>query len=189
MFKYLCLLMTLIGSHCQAEEYVVAKGVSWLKGVIPESTSIEFNKSRIKFDGCRHREYELSFVQPLNKSLALEGGVSYARGKLQWGINDQKISLKRYSFLPRFTINHKMSVSAGLILQSAPEFTTSQGLDINLPQSKIYMLSSRFKGIRNDHQVDIALSSHHWEATGEFGGMFDRGLIDNKVNVNYSAFF
>ncbi|MBU2878576.1 hypothetical protein [Aliiglaciecola lipolytica] len=189
MFKYLCLFMTLVGSSCQAGEFFIAKGVNWLNNLVPETTKIEFNKSRIKFDGCRHREYELTFSQPVNQRLSFEGGMSYANGKLQWGINSQKISLKRYSFLPRYSVNRKISLSAGVILQSAPEFSTSQGLELALPKSKIYKISSRFKGIRDDHQVDIALSSHHWDANDEFGTLFDNGLIDNKLNVNYAAFF
>ncbi|GAB2677747.1 hypothetical protein [Aliiglaciecola aliphaticivorans] len=189
MCKYICLFMLLIGGTCQAEEHFIAKGVNWLNSFIPETTKIEFNKFRIKFDGCRHREYELSFVHPVNQRLSFEGGMSYAKGKLEWGINNQKISLKRYALLPRYSVNRKMSVSAGVILQSAPEFSTSQGLELALPKSKIFKISSRFKGLRDDHQVDFALSSHHWDATSEFGTLFDNGLVDNQVNVNYSAFF
>ncbi|MFA3791761.1 hypothetical protein AB6T38_11635 [Aliiglaciecola sp. SL4] len=189
MFKCLCLFMLLFGSTCQAQEHIISKGVSWLNSIIPETTKIEFNKLRIKFDGCRHREYELSFVHPVNQRLSFEGGMSYANGRLEWGINNQKISLKRYALLPRYSLSREMSFSAGVILQSAPEFRTSQGLELALPKSKIFKISSRFKGVRDDHQLDIALSSHHWEATGEFGTLFNRDMIDNQVNVNYSAFF
>ncbi|MDC0603232.1 hypothetical protein OAP14_09460 [Aliiglaciecola sp.] len=189
MFKYLCLFMTLIGSQCHAQENIVAQGVNWLKSSLPEATKVEFNKSRIKFNGCKHREYELALTQPLSKNLSLEGGLSYYKGQLAWGINNQKISLKRYSFLPRYRVSNLVSVSAGMVMQSAPEFKTSQGLELNLPKSRIYMISSRFQGVRDDHQVDVELSSHKWDSTGEFGSMFAQGMVDNKINVSYSAFF
>ncbi|GAA0853777.1 hypothetical protein [Aliiglaciecola litoralis] len=189
MFKYLCLSMALIGGACQAEENFVAQSVNWLKSGLPESVNVEFQKSRIKFNGCKHREYVLALTQPLSKNFSLEGGVTYAKGQLNWGINNQKISLKRYSFLPRYQISQTISVSAGMVLQSAPEFKTSQGFELNLPKSKIYMFSSRFEGVRDEHQVEIALSSHKWDATNEFGTLFANGLVDNKLNVSYSAFF
>lgn len=156
---------------------------------MPEATKVEFNKSRIKFNGCKHREYELALTQPLSKNLSLEGGLSYYKGQLAWGINNQKISLKRYSFLPRYRVSNSVSVSAGMVMQSAPEFKTSQGLELNLPKSRIYMISSRFQGVRDDHQVDVELSSHKWDSTGQFGSMFAQGMVDNKINVSYSAFF
>ncbi len=76
-----------------------------------------------------------------------------------------------------------------MVMQSAPEFKTSQGLELNLPKSRIYMISSRFQGVRDDHQVDVELSSHKWDSTGQFGSMFAQGMVDNKITVSYSAFF
>jgi len=189
MFRCLCLFLTLVSGSCLANDNFVVQGVNWLTSSLPDSTSVEFNKSRIKFNGCKHREYELALIQPLTSKFAIEGGMTYAKGQLNWGINNQKISLKRFSFLPRYKVSENISVSAGMVLQSAPEFKTSQGFELNLPKSKIYTLSSRFMGSRDAHQLEIELSSHQWEPNGEAGSFFDNGLVDNKFNVSYSAFF
>lgn len=189
MVKYLCLFMTLIGTTCHAQDNFVKNSVNWLKSNLPEATKLEFNKSRIKFNGCKHREYELLLTQPFSENFSFEGGLTYAKGQLSWGINNQRISLKRYSLMPRYKVNHYMSLSAGMVLQSAPEFKSSQGVAFDLPKSRIYMVASRFKGVREDHHVDVELSSHRWDSTGELGSLFDNGFIDNKVNVSYSAYF
>ncbi|TRY31448.1 hypothetical protein [Aliiglaciecola sp. M165] len=189
MVKYLCLLMTLVGTTCQAQDNFVSQSVNWLKSSLPDTVNVEFNKSRIKFNGCKHREYELKLTQPFTENFSFEGGLTYAKGQLSWGINNQKISLKRYSVMPRYEVNHYVSVSAGMVLQSAPEFKSSQGVQFELPESRIYMITSRFKGVREDHHVDLEFSSHRWESTGELGSLFDNGFIDNKVNVSYSAYF
>lgn len=189
MIKYFCILLALLSSTCQAQSNMVAVGVDWLKSNLPETTKVEFNKARIKFNGCRHREYELSFVQPWNKYFSLEGGISYARGQLNWGINDQQISQRRYSFLPRLIVSNLVSVSAGVIFQSAPEFKTSYGEAFDLPESKIFVVSTRFEGMRDNHQVEVELSSHRWDATGSGSSWFERGAADSKLSVSYSAFF
>lgn len=189
MVKYLCLFMTLIGTTCQAQDNFVAQSVNWLKSSLPDTTKVEFNKSRIKFNGCKHREYELLLSQPFTDKFSFEGGLTYAKGQLSWGINNQRISLKRYSVMPRYKVSHRMSISAGMVIQSAPEFKSSQGVALELPKSRIYMITSRFKGVRDDHHIDLELSSHRWESTGEQGSLFNSGLVDNKLNVSYSAFF
>lgn len=189
MVRLICIVMMLVCINCQAQENYISAGIQWLKSSLPETTKVELIKSRIKFDGCKHREYELAFTQPINQSFSLEGGFSYAKGSLNWGVNNQQISVRRYSFLPRFKINNRMSVSAGVIYQSAPEFKTSQGVELQLPTSHIYKISSRLQGLRDHHQVEFELSSHAWDATAEFGSLFENGLTDNKINVSYSAFF
>lgn len=189
MVKYICFLVALLSGNCQATDNFLATSFDWFKSNLPDSTNLQFEKSKIKFEGCKHREYRLFLVQPISDNFSIESGVSYAKGKLTWGINSQKISLTRYSFLPRFNINNKISLSAGVILQSAPEFRTSQGVEFNLPKSKKFLVSSRFRGMRDNHEIDIELSSHSWEATGETNSWFDQGRSDNKLNVSYAAYF
>ena len=195
MVKYICIIVALLSGNCQASDsYTVTDSLlsssfNWLKSSLPDSTKFQFNKSKIKFDGCKHREYKVSLNQPISDNISIESGISYAKGALNWGINSQKISLKRFSFLPRYKINNSISFSAGVIVQSAPEFKTSQGEQFQLPKSKKFLISSRIKGLRDAHEIDFELSSHRWEATGETNSWFDRGLADNKVNVSYAAYF
>ena len=91
MAKYICLIVALLSANCQATDNFLANSFDWFKSNLPDSTNLQFSKSKIKFEGCKHREYKLSLTQPINSKFSIESGVSYAKGKLSWGINSQKI--------------------------------------------------------------------------------------------------
>lgn len=189
MKKYILLVLLLLGANCQAEENFIKSSVNWIKESLPDNTKVVFNKSKIKFTGCKQREYDLSLYQPINSVLSLEGGLMYATGKLNWGVHRQKISLKRYSFVPRVKLNNRVNFGVGVVLQSAPEFRTSIGEDFDLPRSQILLANARFRGIRDTHEIEVEFSSHKWDATNQFGTLFENGLTDNKLTVSYQAFF
>jgi hypothetical protein len=189
MKTILCTLLLLLGSQCHAEDNFWKTSLNWAKQSLPQDTKISFNKSKIKFRGCKHREYEIAINKPISDTLTLEGGITYAKGRLNWGINNQKISLIRYSFVPRLQLNNRVSLGAGVVYQSSPEFRSSFGSSFDLPESQMLLVNSRFKGLREDHQVEIELSSHKWDATNPAGNWFERGAADNKLTVSYAAFF
>lgn len=189
MKKLFSIALLLLTVNCQAEDNFFKSSINWIKQSLPDSTRVEFNKSKIKFTGCKQREYDLSLYQPINSALSLEGGISYATGKLNWGIHTQKISLKRYSFVPRLKVNNRVSFGAGVIYQPSPEFRTSIGEDFDLPKSQILLINGRFRGMRDTHEIEVELSSHRWDATKQFGVLFENGLTDNKLTVSYQAFF
>lgn len=184
-----CTLLLITGFQCNAEDNFWKNSANWVKQSLPQDTKISFNKSKIKFKGCKHKEYEIALNQPISEDLTLEGGITYAKGRLNWGINKQKISLIRYSLVPRYQLSNRVSIGAGVIYQSAPEFKASFGASFDLPKSQIFLVNTRFKGIRDDHQVEIELSSHSWEATSTTGSWLERGAADNQLSVSYSAFF
>lgn len=187
MKRLLPTLMTLFCVSAGAQENVLKSGFNWLKSQVPQGTQLSFHKSRIKFNGCKHREYELRVDQPLSEQVSLEGGVTYAKGKLNWGIHQQKISLMRFSLVPRVTVSDDVSVGAGVVYQSAPEFRTNQGQGFDLPKSRIWLVNSRFAGLKDNHSVELELSQHRWDATNEIGGLFENGFTDNKLMLSYQV--
>ena len=185
----LLVLLTSAHAFCHAEENFLKSSVNWLKSSLPQDTQVQFYKSKIKFNGCKHRDYELKISQPMSDDLTFEGGIAYAKGKLNWGIHNQKISLMRFSIMPRVQLNNHMSVGVGMVYQSAPEFRTSFGPNLTLPKSQMLVLNSRFQGIRENHHVEVELSNQRWDATDPTGNWFERGAADNKLSINYQANF
>jgi hypothetical protein len=189
MVKYLILLLSLSSLHCNANDNFWSQSVTWLKDSLPDSSQLEFNKASIKFEGCRQKDYQLMLTQNINSHLYLETSVGYAYGKLSWGAHSQKVSVKEWSLVPRYQLSEKMDVGLGMIVQSAPEFKTSQGAQIDLPKNATWLFSTRFKSSSDKHYLEVAMSSQQWQATSETGNWFARGRADNKLNVSYRAFF
>ena len=143
----------------------------------------------MKFNGCKHREYELQLSQPLTDNLTFEAQLTHAKGQLDWGTYKQSVSLEQYSFIPRYSMNERVSLGAGVVVQRSPEFKTSQGFDMDLPGSQMFLVNSRFKGLSNNHQVELEFSSTKYSATSSTGSWFERGQADNKITLSYEASF
>ena len=189
MVRSLSVLFIFVCSNVCAKDALLREGVNWLKGSLPEGTEVTFNKSRLKFDGCKHREYELAINQPFSENFSVEALVTHAKGQLVWGTYQQSVSVKKYSFIPRYQVSENVSLGAGMVYQSSPEFKTSQGFDINLPKSQMFLVSSRFQGLRNNHHIELEFSSTKYSATDTAGNWFERGAADNKFTVSYEASF
>ncbi|MFT4937145.1 MAG: hypothetical protein ACI88A_000159 [Paraglaciecola sp.] len=189
MVKYLIILLSLLSLHCSANDNFWSLSVEWLKGSLPDNSQLEFNKASIKFKGCRQKDYQLLLTQNINSHLYLETSVGYAYGKLSWGAHSQKVSVKEWSLVPRYQLSEKLDVGLGMIVQSAPEFKTSQDTQLDLPKNSTWILSTRFKSLSDQHYFEVAVSSQQWEASSATGNWFARGLADNKLNVSYRAIF
>ncbi|MFT5674591.1 MAG: hypothetical protein ACI808_000513 [Paraglaciecola sp.] len=189
MVKYLIILLSLFSLHCSANDNFLSQSVDWLKKSLPDNAQIDFNKASIKFKGCRQKDYQLMLTQNINSNLYLETSVGYAYGKLSWGAHSQKVSVKEWSLVPRYQLNEKIDVGLGMVVQSAPEFKTSQGVQFDLPKNSTWLLSTRFKNSSDKHYFEVAMSSQQWQATSETGNWFVRGRADNKLNVSYRALF
>lgn len=189
MTKFLPVVLFLTSSVVCAEEKLLKQGVGWLKGSLPESTSINFTKSRVKFNGCKHLEYELKVAHPVSENLSLEAKITHAKGQLDWGVHKQSVSLEQYSVIPRYSMNERISLGAGVVFQSAPEFKTSQGFDTDLPRSHVLLINSRFNGLTGNQHFELELSSTRYSATNSTGSWFERGQADNKISFNFEASF
>lgn len=190
MKNILLLVLVVLSIDCVADEKQFWNdSVDWVKSTLPEKTRLDFTKSRFKFNGCKHKEYALNLSQPIMDNFYIESGVSYAKGKLNWGIHQQEISLVRVSLVPRVDINEAISVGFGIVLQSAPEFRTNQGDEVDLPKSKSFLLNSRFNLASNKHYVEVQLSSDQWQQTATQGSWMERGQTDSKISLNYKAAF
>jgi len=189
MGKYLLILLLLLSVQCRAGQNILSSSLSWLKSALPEQTQLSFNKDKIKFEGCRHKEYELLLTQALTRNLFIESSLSYASGKLNWGVYQQKVSARQWSFVPRYQFSEKVNVGFGIKVQAAPEFKTSQGVDIDLPKNKTFLASTRVKGFAEKHYIEITISSRQWVATNINGTWFEKGASDNKLNISYQAYF
>lgn len=189
MLKYLLVILPLLSLHCRASEDFWSTGVSWLKQALPEHTELEFNKEKVTFKGCRQRDYQLQLTQYFKNDFFIETSLGYASGKLNWGAYNQKISVKEWSLVPRYQLSERVNFGFGIVMQTAPEFKTSQGVDLELPKNMTWVLSSRIQGLTKQHYMELSVTSQRWQSSNASGTWFEQGRADNKLNISYQAFF
>ncbi|WP_339767778.1 hypothetical protein [uncultured Paraglaciecola sp.] len=163
--------------------------LNWLKQSLPQSADLEFNKKSIKFDGCHQRDYQLTFHQEFGEDIYVDTQIGYVKGELSWGAHNQKTTTRQWAILPRYRVNHQISLGLGYVKQMDTNLETSQGADIQLPASDQWLLSSRFT-LDSDHQyVEVALSKALWQANDAAQTWLGQGRTDKQINIVYVANF
>ncbi|MCC2617419.1 hypothetical protein LJ739_14295 [Aestuariibacter halophilus] len=184
---FLCLLLS-SGVHAQNDSPLKAS-LEWLASQLPDSTEYRFEKTKIAFAGCRHRDYSLMFIQPLSDRVDLEAGVTYAKGVLNWGVYSQRLSATTLQITPRFRVNENLSVGVGWEKQQAPRFQAGVSTDVRLPSSERVSVTSRWLLDNQAHQVDVEISRQRWQASAATGSWFERGDVDTRVTLSYQRLF
>jgi hypothetical protein len=181
-----CLIMSNV---CAAGSDAFDATFKWLKTWAPQNIEFVVEKSSIKFSGCKQKEYLALIHQPISKNIMLEMGLGYAKGRHSWGVFKQRVSVKQISVIPRYQINHYMSLGMGFVMQSETEFRTSQGIEFNLPQNTEWLVNSRTAGFIDSHYWEWTASSQKWQASNALGAIFENGLTNNKVGLSYNGYF
>jgi hypothetical protein len=179
----------MVSSYCSASSDALAITLSWLQTWAPQNVEFKMVKSAIKFSGCKQKEYLAALNQPLTENILLEMGLGYAKGAHSWGMFNQKISIKEFSFIPRYQFSHDISIGFGVIAQSQTEFKTSQGFEFNLPKNTEWLLNTRMDGFANNHYWEWTASSQKWSASNDLGGLFENGATNNKIGLSYNGYF
>lgn len=190
MMKNLLLLLCAVFSvNCVAENIWVKNSVEWLTDSLPEETLFNFDSEGLGFKGCKHREYQMRLSQPLSQDFSLDTTIGYSKGKLQWGVFSQKVSMYEWSLVPRYQVSERISFGVGFVSQSEVSFKTTQGLTFDLPRNTEWLAASRIQGLAENHYWELKVSSQKWQASAASGTWFERGEADNKINLLYSGYF
>jgi hypothetical protein len=179
----------MVSSHCSASSDALATTLGWLQTWVPQNVEFKMLKSAIKFNGCKQKEYVAAYNQPFTDNVLLEMSLGYAKGTHSWGVFNQKISVKEFSFIPRYQYSHDISIGFGMITQSQTEFKTSQGFEFNLPKNTEWLVNTRTDGFADNHYWEWTASSQKWSASTDLGGLFENGATDNKIGLSYNGYF
>jgi hypothetical protein len=179
----------MLSSCCSASSEMLTTTLDWLQTWAPQNIEFKVEKSSIKFNGCKQKEYLALVNQPITENIVLEMGVGYAKGRHSWGAFNQKISVKELSFIPRYQISHDLSIGFGLVTQSQTEFRTSQGVEFNFPKNTQWLVSARTDGFEKFHYWEWRASSQKWETSEELGLLFENGLTNNNIELRYTGHF
>ena len=179
----------MVSSHCFANSDALANTLNWMQTWAPQNLEFKMTKSAIKFKGCKQKDYFASLNQPITKNIMLEMGLGYAEGAHSWGAFNQKVSVKEFSFIPRYQFSHDVSIGFGVIAQSQTEFKTSQGFEFNLPENTEWLVNTRIDGFANNHYWQWTASRQKWSASDALGGLFEDGAASNYISLSYNGYF
>ena len=146
MVRSLSVIFIFVCSNVCAKDALLREGVNWLKGSLPEGTEVTFNKSRLKFDGCKHREYELAINQPVSENFSVEALVTHAKGQLVWGTYQQSVSVKKYSFIPRYQVSETVSLGRAWCIRVHLSLKPHKGLILTCQKVRCFLSAVVFKG-------------------------------------------
>lgn len=189
MKRLLISFFVLASFSCFAENSLVRSSVQWIADVLPDDTSFDLASAGLGFKGCKQRDYQMRISQPLTASFSMDTSLGYSKGKLQWGVFSQKVSVYEVSIVPRYQVSERLSFGLGVIAQSEVKFTTSQGLAFDLPRNTEWLASSRIQGSAPGHYWEVMLSSQKWQTSQNAGSWFERGTANNKLTLLYNGSF
>lgn len=179
----------LISTQCSANTDAIAATVTWLQSWAPQTIQLTVQESVINFSGCKQKEYLAAFTQPLSKNVVLEMGLGYAKGVHSWGSYNQKVSLKKFTFIPRYQVSQDISIGFGVKAQSQTEFKTSQGFEFNLPKNTEWLVNTRTYGFATKHYWEWTASSQKWSRSNDLNGIFESGATNNMIGLSYNGYF
>jgi hypothetical protein len=187
--RLLISFFVLASFSCFAENSLVRSSVQWIADVLPDDTSFDLASAGLGFKGCKQRDYQMRISQPLTASFSMDTSLGYSKGKLQWGVFSQKVSVYEVSIVPRYQVSERLSFGLGVIAQSEVKFTTSQGLAFDLPRNTEWLASSRIQGSAPGHYWEVMVSSQKWQTSQNAGSWFERGTANNKLTLLYNGSF
>ncbi|MEO9944501.1 MAG: hypothetical protein ABJD02_12145 [Paraglaciecola sp.] len=174
---------------CFANIEMLEPTIEWLSGFNSENIELGVDKSAIKFAGCNQVTYSASFNQALTKSASLEMSLGYAKGRHSWGVFNQRVSFKELSIIPRYQVNHDLSIGAGVTLQTSTEFKSAQGVQLDLPKNSEWLLNARMNGMHSSHYWEVAIASQTWDVSQTFSSIFDKKVTNSKLELQYKGYF
>ena len=189
MKQILLVSTVLFCCNAYATDSLLKVSLGLVKDSLPKDIDVSFSKSRIKFDGCKHREYQLRFVKPVSEAFSIEADMTHAKGQLDWGVYNQSVSVMRYSIVPTYHYSEQLAFGAGMTYQSSPDFKTSHSGEFELPEHKKLFVRTRIFGMRQDHHVEFELSRANWQATSAEGNWLEQGKSDSRLTLTYQGSF
>jgi len=173
-----------------ANASVVEKAQQWLNKYTDsdDTFSLTLTKNKIKFKGCKQKQYQLALSQRIAPMFNIEAIVHYNKGLLDYGVLSQRVKSHEFEVVSwwdsgnyRVGLSHKvrprheMSVPVADTIQLPT--STSAGVYLEIP----------FK--ENKHLLTLGALRESWESDGASLQLPWRSSRDNQVKVQYAITF
>lgn len=192
--KYYCLSLLasvlLAPGTCSASASFGEKAEEWLsdKIDIADAVSVSLSKNKIKFDGCRQKDYRLSIATSLTSAINVEAVARYGRGVLEFGVFNQRVTSRAYELI---TWWQQPDYRMGLASQLRPAHSLDLPMSgsFALPDSTTFSVYFETEGWQEAHTLSFALRRESWRAnSSDLTLSWDRSA-DNQIQMAYRIGF
>ncbi|MCW8109792.1 hypothetical protein OPS25_14895 [Alteromonas ponticola] len=150
--------------------------------------AVTFTKKKLRFNGYKQREYELTMAQHLSPRMTIEATLHYEKGRQDYGVLNQKVSSKGYQLASWYQMgSYAWGISNRVV--SAHEINIPLAETIDLPTSQAVSLNMRTEGFRDTHHLLFSAVREKWSAENPALGLSWNKAYDNQLRMNYSIVF
>ncbi|MBU3020753.1 hypothetical protein [Aestuariibacter sp. A3R04] len=182
--------MTFAPSICVAGSSIGEQAESWLseKVDVSDRISVSLSKNKIKFDGCRQKDYKLSVATSLTRNINVEAIARYGRGVLEFGVFNQRVTSRAYELITWWQQpNYRMGLASQL--RPAHDLDLPMSGSFSLPDSTTFSVYLETQGWRDAHTLSFALRRESWRAnSSDLVLSWDRSA-DNQIHLGYKIGF
>lgn len=173
-----------------ANASVVEKAQQWLNKYSDSDDifSLTLTKNKIKFKGCKQKQYQLAFSQKIAPMFNIEAIVHYNKGLLDYGVLSQRVKSHEFEVVSwwdrgdyRLGLSHKVRPRHEMRIPVADTIrlptSTTAGLYVEVPFNE------------DRHLLTIGAMRESWESGGASLQLPWRSSRDNQVKVQYAITF
>ncbi|WP_394222983.1 hypothetical protein [Alteromonas gracilis] len=173
-----------------ANASLVEKAEQWLNNYSDsdDTFSLTLTKNRIKFKGCKQKQYQLAFSQKITPMFNVEAIVHYNKGLLEYGVLSQRVRSHEFEVVSwwdsgdyRVGLSHKVRPRHELSIPVTDRIqlptSTSAGVYLEIP----------FK--EDTHLLTLGAVRESWESDGASQEIAWRASRDSQVRVQYAITF
>ena len=173
-----------------ANASVVEKAQQWLNKYSDSDDifSLTLTKNKIKFKGCKQKQYQLAFSQKIAPMFNIEAIVHYNKGLLDYGVLSQRVKSHEFEVVSwwdrgdyRLGLSHKVRPRHEMRIPVADTIrlptSTTAGLYVEVPFNE------------DRHLLTVGAMRESWESGGSSLQLPWRSSRDNQVKVQYAITF
>jgi len=173
-----------------ANASVVEKAEQWLNQYSDsdDTFSLTLTKNKIKFKGCKQKQYQLAFSQKIAPMFNIEAIVHYSKGLLEYGVLSQRVRSHEFEVVSwwdngdyRLGLSHKVRPRHEL---NIPVTDT-----IRLPTSTSACVYLEIPFKEDKHLLTFGAMRESWESDGASQEIAWRASRDSQVRVQYAITF
>ncbi|MEC7690778.1 MAG: hypothetical protein VYE47_08215 [Pseudomonadota bacterium] len=184
----LCALLT--PQVCLASSSIGDQAEAWLEEKLDYSgdISVSLSKNKIRFNGCRQKDYKLSLATRISDTVNLEAVASYGRAVMDFGVFSQRVTSRAYELITWWEQPaYRVGVASGV--RPAHDIDLPVSGSFALPDSNTVSVYLETEGAEENHTMSFAVRRETWHGDTSDITLSQDKSYDNQVQLGYRVSF